>query len=498
MKPQICSPLTLYAIVLCILVSCSIQSDALGVNWGIQASHPLPPSIVVQLLKSNGISKVKLFDSNSSVLNALKDSNIEVMVGIPNDMLSGLSIPSKAVSWVQANISPYMSSNSVDIKYVAVGNEPFLTSYNGSYLNLTYPALVNIQNAINAAGYGGTIKATVPMNADVILSGGMPSGAIFRSDISALMTQIVQFLGQNGAPYTINIYPFISLHDDSNFPVDYAFFDGSKTPVVDGAFTYQNVFDASFDSLIAALTATGPYGNMKIIVGEIGWPTDGDVNANPDYAKKFNQGFLNHVRNNAGTPRRPNTAIDFYLFSLIDEDDKSIRPGNFEPHWGIFEYDGKPKYALSLSGANGQALVQASGVKYLTTEWCVYNPDSGDQSKLGDSITYACENSDCTSLGYGCSCNPYLDAAGNASYAFNQYFQRYDQRAGTCDFNGLGQVVTKNPSKGTCEFIIQMVDPSLSGDDGYSGGVQSRLWGSSASCMLALMFIITSYFVWFN
>ncbi|KAI5060159.1 hypothetical protein GOP47_0024579 [Adiantum capillus-veneris] len=487
--------LSLYAIILYVLRFGSLQSEALGVNWGIQASHPLPPSVVVQLLKSNGISKVKLFDANSSVVSALVNSDIEVMVGIPNDLLSGLTNPSKAVSWVQTNISPYMSSNVVDIKYVAVGNEPFLTSYNGSYLNITYSALVNIQSALNAAGYGGKIKATVPMNADVIQGGDAPSASIFRSEISALMTQIVQFLNQNGAPYTINIYPFISLHEDSNFPVDYAFFEGSQTPIKDGAFTYENVFDASFDSLIASLAAIGPYGSMKIIVGEIGWPTDGDVNANVDYAKKFNQGFLNHVRSNVGTPRRPSTAIDFYLFSLIDEDLKSIRPGNFEPHWGIFEFDGKPKYELSLSGANGQVLVQASGVKYLTAEWCIYNPNGGDKSKLGDSITYACENSDCTSLGYGSSCNPYLDAAGNASYAFNQYFQRNDQGPGTCDFNGLGQVVTKNPSKGSCEFMIQILEPSLAGSDQFNGGGLSRLWETSTSVILTLIFM-TSFFLW--
>lgn len=443
---------------------------------------------MVQLLKDNGIPKVKLFDSNSTVLKALVNSNIEVMVGLPNDMLLRMTDSAQAAAWVQSDIVPYISSNSVNIKYVAVGNEPFLKSYNGSFLNMTYPALVNVQTALNVAGLGAKVKATVPMNADVIQSGAVPSGSVFRPDISELMTQIVQFLSQNGAPYTINIYPFISLHDDPHFPVDYAFFEGSTTPVQDGSFTYENVFDANYDSLIASLAAAGPYRDMNIIVGEIGWPTDGDVSANPDFAKKFNQGFLNHVRSNVGTPRRPNTSIDFYLFSLIDEDRKSIQPGNFEPHWGMFEYDGKSKYALSLTGANGQTLVQASGVQYLTRQWCIYNP-SGDQSKLGASITYACENSDCTSLGYGCSCNPYLDAAGNASYAFNQYFQRENQGQATCDFNGLGQVVTKDPSKGTCEFMIQ-IGGTFS--DAISGA--PKMCSLSASVVYAVMFM-ASYFL---
>jgi glucan endo-1,3-beta-glucosidase 5/6 len=92
-------------------------------------------------------------------------------------------------------------------------------------------------------------------------------------------------------------------------------------------------------------------GNLSIIVGEIGWPTDGDMNANLQYARQFNQGLVNHVTSNQGTPLRPGP-IDAYLFSLIDEDQKSILPGNFERHWGIFYYDGTPKYQLSLTASN--------------------------------------------------------------------------------------------------------------------------------------------------
>ena len=47
------------------------------------------------------------------------------------------------------------------------------------------------------------------------------------------MTQIVQFLSKNNAPFTINIYPFLSLYGNDNFPIDYAFFDGVSQPVVE-------------------------------------------------------------------------------------------------------------------------------------------------------------------------------------------------------------------------------------------------------------------------
>ncbi|KAH7296567.1 hypothetical protein KP509_26G028400 [Ceratopteris richardii] len=434
--------------------------NAQGVNWGTQASHLLPPNTVVEMLRTNGISKIKLFDANSRVLNALANTNIEVMVGLPNDLVLAMTDPAQAAAWVRDSVSRYMHLNGVNIKYVAVGNEPLLKNASGSNMKILYPALVNIQNALNAAKLGDQVKVTIPMSADVIQAGSRPSGSTFRMDILNLMGQIVAFLSQNGSPFTINIYPFISLYSDPHFPVEYAFFDQASVFVIDGMYTYYNAFDANYDSLVAALAAAGPYESMDIIVGEIGWPTDGDVNANLAYARRFNQGLLNHVSRRVGTPRRPNLMIQLYMFSLFDEDLKSIAPGNFERHWGIFKYDGRPKYSLSLKGANGASLVQAAGVSYMPRHWCVYNSKANDQTSLADSITYACSLSDCTSLGYGGSCNTYLDADGNASYAFNSYFQRQNQMLGSCDFNGLGQVVMVDPSVGICEFMIQIQTPN--------------------------------------
>lgn len=91
----------------------------IGANWGTQASHPLPPSTVVKLLRDNGIQKVKLFDAEARVLNAFSGSGIEIMVGIPNEMLSLLaSSVSAAERWVERNVSAHVSSNSVDIRFI--------------------------------------------------------------------------------------------------------------------------------------------------------------------------------------------------------------------------------------------------------------------------------------------------------------------------------------------------------------------------------------------
>ncbi|CAK9178757.1 unnamed protein product [Ilex paraguariensis] len=450
--------------------------SGIGANWGTQATHQLPPDTVVRLLWENGIQKVKLFDASYDTLKALGKYEIEVMVGIPNDMLASMASSMKAAEkWVDKNVSTHMTTNNVNIRYVAVGNEPFLQTYNGSFLRITFPALQNIQSALIKAGIANKVKVTVPLNADVYASSNtLPSGGDFRADIRDFMIQIVKFLNDNGSPFTVNIYPFISLYTDSNFPVEYAFFDGNASPVNDGGTSYYNMFDANYDTLVWALQKNG-FGNMPILVGEIGWPTDGDQNANLLYAQRFNQGFMSHISGGKGTPMRP-APIDAYLFSLIDEDGKSIEPGSFERHWGIFTFDGLPKYVLNLGTTNSGSLVPARNVHYLERKWCVLKESANlTDPQLGLSVTYACERADCTSLGYRSSCGN-LATQGNISYAFNSYYQTYNQLEDACKFSGLSTVTKADPSDGTCRFAIG-IQPYYAGADHRFGCIQKTMVG---------------------
>ncbi|KAK6132461.1 hypothetical protein DH2020_033761 [Rehmannia glutinosa] len=350
---------------------------------------------------------------------------------------------------------------SISGRYVAVGNEPFLKTYNGTFLQHTLPALKNVQDAVNRAGLGSQIKATVPFNADIYYSpdsNPVPSAGDFRVEIRDLTVQILQYLYSNDAPFVVNIYPFLSLYGNMYFPLDYAFFDGSNRtrPVRDGNNVYTNVFDANFDTLVWALVKAG-YPDMKIIIGEVGWPSDGYKHANIQNAKRFNQGLIQHVLRGEGTPARKGE-IDVYLFSLIDEDTKSIDPGSFERHWGIFEFDGKPKYELDLSGLQeNKGLVAVKGVRYMVRRWCVLNPRRLKDGKefLAGNIDYACSLSDCTALGYGSSCN-HLSVQGNATYAFNMYYQLKNQNEWDCDFSGLGMITDEDPSDDKCRFPVMI------------------------------------------
>ncbi|KAK4761876.1 hypothetical protein SAY87_029760 [Trapa incisa] len=463
-------------------------ASGIGANWGTQATHPLNPEIVARMLRENGFQKVKLFDADDGALRALGRTGIEVMVGIPNDMLATLATsPEAAEKWVSKNVSTHISANSVNIRYVAVGNEPFLETYNGSFLQSTFPALQYVQSALVRAGLSNQVRVTVPLNADVYESlTGVPSGGDFRADIKQNMIQIVKLLSDSGSPFTVNIYPFISLYTDANFPVEYAFFDGNASPLTDGSTTYYNMFDANYDTLVWALQKNG-FGNMPIIVGEIGWPTDGDRNANLGLAQRFNQGFMSHIGDGKGTPMRPGP-IDAYLFSLIDEDSKSIQPGNFERHWGIFMYDGEPKYSLNL-GSTNSGLVSARGVQHLEKKWCILKPSAKlEDAQIAPSASYACAQADCTALGYGTSCG-ILEARGNISYAFNSYYQIHNQLDVACDFSGLATVTKTDPSVGTCKFNV-MIQPYYGSAWNWRHGYLQGPFGLALGFAL---FMLTSY-----
>lgn len=109
---------TCFFLALCIL-SLGLAKGALGFacNWGTRSTHPLPPNIVVKLMKDNGFNKVKLFEADPGALKALGKSGIQVMVGIPNDMLESLANNvNAAIAWVNQNVSTYVSKNGVDIR----------------------------------------------------------------------------------------------------------------------------------------------------------------------------------------------------------------------------------------------------------------------------------------------------------------------------------------------------------------------------------------------
>ncbi|KAK4278530.1 hypothetical protein QN277_016366 [Acacia crassicarpa] len=435
---------------------------AVGVNWGTLASHPLPPRKVVSLLKTNNINKVKLFDADSNVLQALSGSNIDVTVGIPNTMLRSLNSSKKAAdSWVHDNVTRYFynGGTGVRIEYIAVGDEPFLQSYGEQFHPFVIGAVTNIQATLVKAKLDTKVKVVVPCSFDSFQSdSNLPSKAHFRPDLNKTMIELLSFLNKHESPFFVTISPFLEHLQNKNTSLDFALFKETAHIRHDGHKAYKNSFDLSYDTVVASLSTAG-FQNMDIVVAKIGWPTDGAANATSYLAETFMKGLMNQLHSNLGTPLKPrHPPAETYLFSLLDEDQRSIASGNFERHWGIFTFDGQAKYQVDLgqkgSSSSSKNLVNAQNVEYLSSKWCVVN-NNKDLSNATAGAAFACSNTDCTALSSGGSCFN-LSWPSNISYAFNSYYQQHDQRAESCDFGGLGLITTVDPSINRCRFPIEL------------------------------------------
>ncbi|KAI3676379.1 hypothetical protein L1987_85985 [Smallanthus sonchifolius] len=437
-----------------ISILCTSRVQSIGVNWGTSASHPLPPSRVVELLKLNKISKVKLSDSNPQVLEALSGSTIDVTVGIPNSMLRTLNSSVKsAESWVHDNLTRYLSTHT-RIEYIAIGDEPFLQRYGSQFYPYVVGAAINIEAALIRAKLSKNVKVVIPCSFDAFGSeSGHPSTGHFRPDINKTMIEVLGFLTKTRSPFFVNISPFLSYYQNKNISLDFALFKETARPHNDTRRLYKNALELSYDTLFTALTVAG-FPNIDIVISQIGWPTDGAPNATASNADIFTKGLLDYFHKRKGSPLRPRVMpLEIYIYTLLDEDQRNITAGNFERHWGLFTFDGQAKYQVDF-GQSTKRMVNARSVEYFASRWCVVN-NNINMSNATARAMEACTNADCTALSPGSSCFN-LSWPGNVSYAFNSYYQQHDQRADSCDFGGLGMITTVDPSVGNCRFNVEL------------------------------------------
>ncbi|GJP33524.1 hypothetical protein CLOM_g9597 [Closterium sp. NIES-68] len=484
---------------LLVLVSAeSFDASSIGVCWGRVAWQPLAPRIVVKLLQDNKINKVKLFNADPHVMKALVGSKLEVTVMVANELLNDMAMnPKKAQDWVDYNVKRYAFPGGVDIRYVSVGNEPFLRWDNGEYNLVLAPAVQNIYDALKADGLDHKVKVTVAFNADVMGTSYPPSKASFRQDIANQMRRIVSLFSETGAPFSVNIYPFLNLYQQPGvFTMGDIFLDRPNERNFTDPGTglvYTNVFDSTHDAILTALSRLG-FPDLQVIIGEIGWPSDGQGSLNPyannAYAQEFNNAIIQHMLSGSGTPLRPGKQIGGFIFGLLDEDMKSTLPGTFERHWGIFRADGTVKYNLDLTGkgdANAQ-LVPARDVAFFSKQWCVVK-QGANPTNVAAALTYVCggdKSVDCTPILPGSSCYFNNKLEDVASYAFNSYYQLQNQSQASCDFGGSARIVGTDPSKDGCIFFIGMDQASML-------KASRRLWNTlthtALGCAMAMLLI---------
>ncbi|KAI7992240.1 hypothetical protein LOK49_LG12G01547 [Camellia lanceoleosa] len=98
-----------------------------------------------------------MYGPKSSTLEALRGSNIELVLDVPNSDLPALrSDPSAASQWVQNNVGNYFPG--VKFRYITVGNKVDPNKADtAQYVQFLLPAMQNVYNAIAALGLQASV-----------------------------------------------------------------------------------------------------------------------------------------------------------------------------------------------------------------------------------------------------------------------------------------------------------------------------------------------------
>ncbi|PHT50033.1 hypothetical protein CQW23_09780 [Capsicum baccatum] len=430
-------------------------SAFLGITWGRSSAQTFVPSMVVDLLLQNGISDMRIFQPSLNVLDAFANTDIAITITLQPNYLANVKEQKHIDNFLYERVKSYVDKG-VKFRYVYVGNEPFLkvttskkrVNADVHFLNMTRYALdsFNFQD----------IKVTTPHFTDCLINVTKPSEGDFREDIKEKMIEMIDYIDKTGGPFVLNIFPIYTV-SRYGFDVEFSFFDNkSKFKIVDGNNIYKNVFTFLYDTLVSALTKAG-YGQMEIVIGQIGWPTDGYMSASEENAERFYRGLFRYMAKKKGTPLRPNRDISMYVISLTDENTNSLEYGAYMRHWGIYKLDGKPKYKIDFTMQDRETKPTAArGIVKMPKRWCVFDGKTDHNKTLVvQDYEYACDDSDCSAFGAGASCDN-LSFVQQVSYAYNMRYQMENQNQQKCNLIGAMLTIV-NPSTPNCDFPIEIL-----------------------------------------
>ncbi|KAL5794165.1 hypothetical protein ACOSP7_002759 [Xanthoceras sorbifolium] len=466
------------AVSCCFLLLLSIffafaDAGSIGVNYGRIANNLPSATKVVELLKSQGIERVKVFDADPAVLKSLSGSGIKVTVDLPNELLFATAKgPSFASKWVEKNVAAYYPETQIEA--IAVGNEVFVDPHNSTKFLL--PAMKNIHEALVKSNLHSSIKVSSPIALSALQSSYPSSAGSFRPElVEPIFKPMFDFLRQTGSYLMVNAYPFFAFESNSDvISLDYALFRENPGVVDAGnGLRYFSLFDAQIDAVFAAMSAL-KYDDIRMVVSETGWPSKGDENeigASVENAAAYNGNLVRRILTGGGTPLRPKADLTVYLFALFNENKKNGPTS--ERNYGLFYPDEKKVYDIPLtmeglksyhdrrSPVSGTPPVARTpvngggGVSKSTSgnTWCVANGEAGTE-KLQAALDFACGEggADCRPIQQGSTCYNPNTLEAHASFAFNSYYQKQSRASGACYFGGAAYVVTQPPKYGKCEF----------------------------------------------
>ncbi|PIA27443.1 hypothetical protein AQUCO_07700005v1 [Aquilegia coerulea] len=312
------------------------DSQSIGVCYGKLGDNLPRPQEVIDMHKSRNILRMRIYDPHHETLQALRGSNIELVLDVPLQDLQSLALDASAANaWVQTNVRAYLPD--VKFRYIGVGNEVSPINQNAQFVPFVLPALaaVGLQNQIN--------KVSTVIETGVLGESYPPSQGAFKGELRSYLDPILAFLVNNQAPILVNVHPYISHINIPNANLQYALFTSPSADVSDGQLRYQNLFDAIVDAFYSALEKTSGSG-LVIVVSETGWPSNGGPDTSVENARTYNQNLVQHV--GRGTPKRPGKPIETYVFAMFNENQKG--GPEYEKYWGLFYPNKQPVYPINF------------------------------------------------------------------------------------------------------------------------------------------------------
>ncbi|PIA60260.1 hypothetical protein AQUCO_00300044v1 [Aquilegia coerulea] len=445
-------------------------AQTIGVNYGTLGNNLASPGQVVAFLKEKTIiDRVKIFDANPDILGAFANSGIAVTVAVANNEIAQLTQLAGARSWVDTHIVPFHPKTRIN--RILVGNE-VLHSLDNTLISNLVPAMKTLHAALLQAGIKD-VQVSTAHSLGFLLRSQPPSTGQFRPGWdTGVLAPMLQFHRETKSAFVVNPYPYFGY---SQRLENYALFKPNR-----GRFdrytkiTYMNMFDAQLDAVYSAMKRLG-YGDVEIAVGETGWPSVGEpgqLGVSLDTAATYNGMLVKHVNSGKGTPLMPGRRFETYIFGLFNENTK---PGpTAERNFGLFWPDFTPVYNAGVlrgqtfggvpatvplpprrggkAGRGGHAQNPKVAPANAGKNWCLPRQGVTD-TDLQKNIDYVCSlGIDCKPIQDGGACFNPSTIRSHAAYAMNAYYQSRGPQAVNCDFTKTGEVVTKDPSYGTCKY----------------------------------------------
>lgn len=487
----------LYLIFLLTITARSVTAELIkpqiGICYGTQGNNlPAPEKSVRFILQNLKAKQVKIYNVNAEILNAVKGTDLQVTVTVPNELIINISSDQTlADQWIQTNIVPFYPE--AIIRFILVGKNYYNNNNNNNFRQPpspppwfyhVVPAIRKIRSALKRFGLNKNVKVGTPLVAMDVLEGSNnnknknsifpPSNARFRSDITGkVMKPLLQFLSHTKSFLFLDLFPYFEWTSKPDvISLEYAllqsaFRNASYSYRDSGSgLVYTNLIDQMLDSVVFAMKKLG-YPNIRLYIAETGWPNGGDVDqigANVYNAATYNRNIVKKFTAKpplCGTPARPGEVIPINILALYNENRK---PGpSTERHFGLLYTNGSYIYDIDLSGetpdsAYGTLPLPMNNEPYKGKAWCVI-AKGANFSQLAGAIESLCtENNSnsnkhlCRAIQPGRKCYRPDSLILHASYVFSSYWAHFRKNGTACFFNGLAVQTKKDPSYLSCKF----------------------------------------------